>query len=67
MVMGWFSLSISAAQAWRGTPLMTMEQAPQTSSRQLDSQTTGLTVLPALLTGLTWISMRQEMTFMLGW
>src|ERR1700677_3602051 len=63
-VMGWGRRSTSAVQAWRGLPLMSMEQAPQTSSRQLLSHTTGLTFLPALFTGLIWISMRQAMTFM---
>ncbi len=62
--MGCFSLSMRAEQAWRGTPLMTMEQAPQTSSRQLLSHTTGLIRFPALFTGFSWISMRQAITFM---
>ena len=36
--IGCSSLSISAVHAWRGLPLITIEQAPHTSSRQFDSQ-----------------------------
>ena len=52
--------------AWRGLPLITIEQAPHTSSRQFDSHTTGLVLSPLALTGLRWISISALMTFMFG-
>src|SRR5690606_6357181 len=64
--IGHSSLSTSAEQAWRGLPLMTIEQAPHTSSRQFDSQTTGFVRSPFALTGLRWISISALMTFMFG-
>src|SRR6267143_7017038 len=62
-VMGCSSLSIRAEQACRTLPLTFMVQEPQTSSRQAWSQTGGGTRLPAVVTGLRWISIRTEMTF----
>src|SRR6185436_843250 len=41
-----------------------MVHAPHTSSRQLQSHTTGVVLLPCLVTGLRWTSIRQVMTFM---
>ncbi len=41
-VTGCSSWSMSAVQAWRTLPFITMLQAPHTSSRQLQSQTTGV-------------------------
>src|SRR3954471_22528297 len=68
-VMGWplvVSLSTRAEQLWRTLPLMIMVHAPQTSSRQLLSQTGGVLCWPAVVTGLAAMAWRQEMTFMLG-
>ncbi|MNF04159.1 hypothetical protein D3C80_2036100 [compost metagenome] len=59
-------LSISAAQACRGLPLITIEQAPHTSSRQLESQQTGTVLSPLALTGLRWISIKALITFIPG-
>lgn len=59
-------LSTSALQAWRALPLITIEQLPHTSSRQLDSQNTGVVGRPSAVTGLRWICMRAKITFMLG-
>ncbi len=53
-----------ALQAWRTLPLMIMVQEPQTSSRQLASQTGGVVLPPSTVTGFRWISIRAEMTFM---
>ena len=44
-----------------GLPLMRMEHAPQTSSMQLASQTTGSTRLPAVFTGFSRIRISTEM------
>ena len=60
--MGRSSLSTSAEQAIRTLPLMFIAQLPQTSSRQAASQVTGVVFLPCAVTGLRWISIRQEMT-----
>ena len=49
--IGCVSWSIRAAQACRGTPLTSIVHAPQTSSMQLESQTTGFTFCPRALTG----------------
>ena len=46
------SLSTRAVQACRTRPLMTIVQAPQTSSRQLQSQATGATRSPSTVVGL---------------
>src|ERR1700739_1900110 len=59
-------LSIRAEQAIRARPLMSMAQEPQTSSRQLESYVMGVVALPARVTGLAAMSMRQEITFMPG-
>ena len=50
----------------RTLPLISMVQAPQTSSRQLLSHTIALVCLPSTVTGLRWIAMRHEITFMPG-
>ena len=53
-----------AAGAFSATPdSLTIAQAPQTSSRQLQSQTTGLVVLPSLVTGFFCTSIKAETTF----
>ena len=62
-VIGWSSLSTSAEQAIRTLPLMFIVQLPQTSSRQFESQITGVVGWPWAFTGLRWISIRHEMTF----
>ena len=62
-VIGCSSFAISAEHDCRTRPLMIMVQAPQTSSRQLESHTTGEVALPSAVTGLRWISIRHEMTF----
>lgn len=63
---GCSSWSIRALQAWRTFPLMIMVQAPHTSSRQLASQTTGLTFAPCTVTGWRRTSISAEITFMRG-
>ena len=50
----------------RAWPLMSMAQAPQTSSRQLESSVTGVVFLPSLVTGLAAMSISDEVTFMPG-
>ena len=45
-VIGCSSSSTSAEQACRALPLMIIVQVPQTSSRQLESQTTGVVACP---------------------
>jgi hypothetical protein len=60
------TLSTSAEHAWRTLPLTSIVQAPQTSSRQHESQTTGATFLPSAVTGAFWISMSALMTFICG-
>ena len=60
-------LSTSAEHAWRTVPLMIMVQAPQISSRQLQSQTTGVMLsLPEAFAGSAAISCSEEMMFMFG-
>src|SRR3989344_9498815 len=63
IVIGWVRESTRAAQAWRTFPLINMVQAPQTSSKQLDSQTTGVTFSPFLFLGLRTTYIRQAITF----
>ena len=48
--------------ACRTRPLITIVHEPQTSSRQLASNTTGATRLPCRVTGLRRISISIEMT-----
>ena len=52
----------SALHAWRTRPLITIEHAPQTSSRQLASKTTGEVRLPWRVIGLRRISISIEVT-----
>src|SRR5882672_8671721 len=63
---GWASLSISAEQACRTLPLITIVQEPQTSSRQAASQAGGVVLFPSAVTGLRWICISTEMTLALG-
>src|SRR5699024_11439163 len=63
-LIGWSSLSTSAVQYCLALPLMTIEQAPQTSSRQFISHVTGVVFCPLELTGFLWISIRPLITFM---
>lgn len=60
------SLSTRAEQLWRALPLMTMVQAPQTSSRQPLSYTTGVVDLPSVVVGWAAMYCRQEITFIFG-
>src|SRR5262245_13859088 len=45
---------------------MTIVQAPHTSSRQFDEYDTGVVRRPDEVTGLRWICMSAEMTFIIG-
>src|SRR5882672_6982370 len=65
-LIGCASLSISAEQACRTLPLITIVQEPQTSSRQAASQAGGVVVFPSAVTGLRWICISTEMTLALG-
>src|ERR1700719_2391724 len=56
-------LSISAEQAMRAFPLISMAQEPQTSSRQLESKETGVVFLPSRVTGFSAMSRKQMMMF----
>src|SRR5882672_1862494 len=58
--------SISVEHDWRGLPFTSMVHEPQTSSRQDDSQWTGVVVCPCLVTGCFRISIRHEITFRFG-
>lgn len=58
------SRSIKAVQACRTRPLMIIVQAPQTSSRQLQSQATGATGLPSAVRPKAAIFCRALITFM---
>ena len=49
--MGCFRLSTSAVQACRTFPLMIIVHEPHTSSRQFESQVTGLTISPFRVVG----------------
>src|SRR5208282_4451288 len=60
-VTGPSSLSASCEQPCRTRPLITIVHEPQTSSRQLASNTTGATRLPWRVTGLRRISISIEM------
>ena len=59
-------LALRTEQAGRGTPLMTMAQAPQTSSMQLCSHATGSTRLPSVVTGSSRRVIRAESTLSFG-
>src|SRR5579863_8284075 len=59
-------LSISAEQAMRARPLISMAQEPQTSSRQFESYVIGVVALPSRVTGLAAISISEEITFIPG-
>src|SRR6267378_3777889 len=65
-LIGCASLSISAEQACRTLPLITIVQEPQTSSRQAASQAGGVVLFPSAVTGLRWICISTEMTLALG-
>src|SRR6266481_6374654 len=56
IVTGPPSPSASCEHPWRTRPLITIVHDPQTSSRQLASNTTGATRLPCRVTGLRRIS-----------
>ena len=58
------SRSTSAEQACRTRPLMTIVQAPQTSSRQLQSQATGATCVPSTVVAMAAIRCSTLITFM---
>jgi hypothetical protein len=45
---------------------MFIVQLPQTSSKQLESQTTGVVPRPSAFTGLRWMAIKQAITFALG-
>ena len=53
-------------QAWRTRPLMSIVQAPQTSSRQLHSQATGAHGLPSAVVPRAAIFCSTLITFMSG-
>src|SRR5690242_13950656 len=59
-------LSTSAEQAWRVRPLMSIVQAPHTSSRHPLSQTGDVVSTPSVVTGWAAMYWRHEMTFMFG-
>src|SRR6202030_2646462 len=59
-------LSISAEQAMRAFPLISMAQEPQTSSRQLESKETGVVFLASRVTGFSAMSRKQMMMFIDG-
>ncbi len=60
-------LSTRPEHAWRTLPLMFIVHAPQISSRQLQSQATGVMFfLPEAFAGSAAISCRQEMIFIFG-
>lgn len=63
---GWPTLSTRAEQDCRTRPLITIVQAPQTSSRHPLSQTGGVVSVPSVVTGWAAIHCRQEMMFMFG-
>src|SRR5712664_289832 len=65
-LIGCASWSISAEQACRTLPLITMVQGPQTSSRQAASQAGGVVLFPSAVTGLRWICISTEITLALG-
>src|SRR5699024_2289771 len=56
-------LSMIGVQDCLDLPLITIEHAPQTSSKQFISQMTGVVFSPLLLIGLRLISIKQAMTF----
>jgi hypothetical protein len=58
--------STSAVHDCRGLPFTSMVHEPHTSSRHDDSHVTGVVLTPCLVTGFLRISMRHEITFMLG-
>ena len=60
------SVSISAAHDCRGFPFTSMVHEPHTSSRHEASQWTGVVRSPCFVTGCLRISIRHEITFMLG-
>src|SRR5450432_105054 len=60
------SLSTSAEQDCRTRPLISIVQAPQTSSKQPLSQTGEVVDTPVVVVGLAAMYCRQEMTFMFG-
>src|SRR5690625_4671194 len=62
--IGCSKLSTNVAQDCLAVPLITIEQAPQTSSKQLISQYTGAVFLPSAVTGFFCISINPEITFM---
>src|SRR3989338_1493201 len=66
IVIGWGRWAMRGEQGRRPLPLITIEQEPQTSSRQAASQTTGVVFSPFAVTGRFWISIRQLITFMEG-
>src|SRR5688572_13046249 len=65
-VIGCSSLSTRAEQLWRVLPLMSIVQAPHTSSRHPLSHTGGVVWRPSLVTGWAAIHWRQAMMFRLG-
>ncbi len=65
-VTGRSSLSMSAEQAMRALPLISMAHDPHTSSRQFESYVTGVLCLPSLVTGFAAMSISDEVTFMPG-
>src|SRR5580700_2386154 len=58
--------SISAEQARRALPLISMAHEPQTSSRQFESYVIGVVAFPSRVAGSAAISISAEITFMFG-
>src|SRR5215213_5286158 len=65
-VIGCSSLSTKAEHDCRVLPLISIVQAPHTSSRQPLSHTGGVVCRPSVVTGRAAIHCRHEMTFMFG-
>src|SRR5688500_4775819 len=65
-VIGSSSLSTRAEHDWRVLPLISIVQAPQTSSRQPLSHTGVVVCFHSVVTGLAAMYWRQEMMFMFG-
>ena len=65
-VTGWSSLSTRAEHDWRALPLMSMVQAPHTSSRQPLSHTGGVVGVPSDVVAWAAMYCRQAMMFRFG-
>src|SRR5690625_5267015 len=58
--------STNAEHDLRAYPLITIEHAPHTSSKQFISHLTGVVFLPSAVTGFFRISINPEITFIFG-